>query len=56
MSYAASKLAEAEARGDTRTADYWRHIKETVDAAPPLSAHTRAKLRVLLSFSKGGRT
>lgn len=53
MSLAEKKIREAEAIGDHKRADYWRHIKALVDEAPPLAAETKATLRILLRSELG---
>jgi hypothetical protein len=46
--YAEIMAAQAEARGDVEDARRWRYVGALVDAAPPLSAAKRDRLRILL--------
>lgn len=51
MTRADDRIAAAVASGDIRAAEYWRAVKATADAAPPLTSEQVTLLRVLF----GGR-
>ncbi len=46
--YAANKIAEAEAAGDRAAYRFWSRVRADVDQAPPLTDEQRSRLAVLL--------
>lgn len=53
--YEDRKIREAEESGDAQRVRYWRHIKATVDAMPPITDDEIVKLRAIFNSPGNAR-
>lgn len=55
MTYAADRIAEAAAQGDTDQVKYWEAIRDLADAAPPLDEEQKVSLRRVFTSNPSKR-